>query len=71
MRLREGSDSTRKLSGLAATIGRAFTLDVLARAHDGDEAQSQHSCQEVQSRLGSRADRMVTPAEWSGGLVDR
>ena len=34
-------------------------------------AQSQHSCQEVQSRLGSRADRMVTPAEWSGGLVDR
>ena len=36
-RLAQLSDSTRKLAGLAATIGRAFTLDVLARAHDGDE----------------------------------
>jgi DNA-binding SARP family transcriptional activator/predicted ATPase len=36
-RLAQLSDSGRKLAGLAATIGRAFTLDVLARAHDGDE----------------------------------
>jgi adenylate cyclase len=36
-RLAQLSEPARKLAGLAATIGRAFTLDVLASAHDGDE----------------------------------
>ncbi len=36
-RLAKLSEPARELAGLAATIGRAFTLEVLAHAHDGDE----------------------------------
>ncbi len=36
-RLRQLSPSTRELASLAATIGRAFTSDVLARASESDE----------------------------------
>jgi DNA-binding XRE family transcriptional regulator len=44
----------------------------LARATEerSNQAQSQHSCQEVQSSRPSRVDGMVTPAGTSGGLVD-
>ena len=36
-RLAQLSPSARELVGLAATVGRAFTMEVLAQASDGDE----------------------------------
>ncbi|MDQ3699784.1 MAG: AAA family ATPase, partial [Chloroflexota bacterium] len=36
-RLAQLSEPTRELASLAATIGRAFTLEVLTHAHDGGE----------------------------------
>ena len=49
-RLAQLSPPARELAGLAATVGRAFTVEVLAQASDGDEGSLVRALDELWQR---------------------
>jgi DNA-binding SARP family transcriptional activator/predicted ATPase len=55
-RLSQLSEAARELTCLAATIGRAFTLDVLRLASNGDEDRLVHALDELWRRRVVRED---------------
>jgi predicted ATPase len=63
-RLAQLSPETRELAGLAATVGRVFTIDILSKASGGDADKLTNELDELWQR------RIVRPAPqpslWSG-----